>query len=255
MIELGIKPDEGYQKSLDLLKSISDNAQRAANAVAYDAAMRYRADVEQRLRDAGSRHAFLLDSLSLKKYELGAEDMYLVISKAKVVRESEIEKELTAVWVDPKLQERWLFLLAQESPWPYTMLPVKPRVAEANLIGRRITQGEMERLRADKKTRLENVLSQLRAYGIDSTIGTAEVEVEIVIDTAWEAVRAEFGLDGFRRVPIWQPALKDILRDRKHLIETMEKALTKPTQPKHIDEEATAAEVSAIQKFQDKIKV
>jgi hypothetical protein len=255
VIRFGIKPDPKNKQAEDLLKSIARNAQRAANAVAYDAASRYKDDVEERLDEAGSRMRPILDKLMLKKYEQGFRDVYAVMSEVKKVSEEEALESMMAVWVVPKMMERWIFLLKQESPWPLDMLPVKPKPSEAELVGRRLRQDEMERLRSDKKARLENVLSQLGAYGIDTTIDTAEVEVEIVVDTAWEAIRAEFGLDGFRRVPIWQPALKEILRDRKHVIEVMEKALIEPTQAMHVEDEATSTEVAAIQKFQDKVKV
>jgi len=255
VISFSIKPDSKNRQAEDLLQSISRNAQRAANAVAHDAASRYRDSVEERLDESGSRMRPILEGLKLKKYELGARDVFLVMSEVKRISEKEALKEMWAVWVVPKMQEQWLYLLKAESPWPLDMLPKKPTASQAEVMGRRITQDEMERLRADKKPRLENILSQLRAYGIDTTIDTAEVAVEIVIDTAWEAIRAEFGLDGFRRVPIWQPALKETLRDRKHVIEVMEKALLEPTQILQVDEEATAAEVAAIQKFQDKVKV
>jgi hypothetical protein len=255
VISFGIKPDAKNKQAEDLLQSISRNAQRAANAVAYDTASRYRDSVEERLNECGSSMRPLLDNLMLKKYEQGSRDVFLVMSEVKKVSEEEALKEMWAVWVVPKVQERWLYLLKQESPWPLDMLPLKPASSQAVIIGRRIRQDEMEKLRADKKPHLENILSQLRAYGIDTTIDTAEVEVEIIIDTAWEAIRAEFGLDGFRRVPIWQPALKEILRDRRHVIEVAEKALVEPTQILQVDDEASSSEVAAIQKFQDKVKV
>ena len=254
MISFSVKPDSSNKKAKRLLQSIATNAQKAANEVAYDAAQRYHENVKLRLDEAGERFRTMLDGIELVSFNQGDMDLFAVIAKMRTVTESEVDKELMTVTVVPKVQEAWLQLLADESPWPLTWLPIKPTPLQAELVGRRVRQDEMEVLRERKKPRLENILSLLRSYGIDTSVD-AEVEVEIRIDTNWEAVRAEYGLDGFDRVSVWQPALKEVLADRERVVAVMEKALLHPRQSMPVERAATGAEIGSIQQFQGMIKV
>lgn len=253
LLDIKIVPDRKNRRAHDLLENIQRNAQDAADQLAYDTAQQFKDGVEARLKEAGSRMDPLRESLFLGRAYLGKEEVYAVLSNLEPVDEDEIDKEMMVAFVVPKSDQAWLMLLEKESPWPWTMVPVRPKPSEAILVARKVRQDEMERLRAEKKLSLENILSQLRAYGIDTTVDTAEVEVEIVVDTAWEAIRAEFGLDGFRRVPVWQPALKEVLGDRDRIMRVVEKALKKPT-PKPVDREVSAADLIEIRRFQDKVR-
>ncbi len=222
--------------------------------VAHDAADRYFDAVEDGLKDAGPRFDTIRKSLKLVRHEKGREDVYAVLADVRRVSEAEVDAELTVVTVVPKKDEEWLIVLQDTSPWPLTMLPVRPSRGQAELVAKKVREDEMERLRRDKTQILQKVLSMLRSYGIDPTIDTTEVEVEIVVDTNWEAVRAEHGLDGFRRVPVWQPALKHVMRDRRRTVEVMERALLRPPATP-TDAEATTRHVDALSDFQDRIKV
>lgn len=195
----------------------------------------------------------MLDGIELVSMNQGDVNLFAVIAKMRVVREEEIDAELMTVTVVPRVEQAWLRLLAKESPWPLKMLPKKPTSGEARLVGRRVRQDEMERLRELKMPRMENILSLLDAYGIDTDV--AGVEAEIHIDTNWEAVRAEYGLDGYNRVPIWTPALDEVLADRRRVVEVMEKALIHPTESMPVERAATGAEIGSIQQFQNMIKV
>lgn len=222
--------------------------------MAHDTAERYKLAVEDGLKDAGTRFDVIRKSLRLVRHERGEEDVYAVLADVRRVDEAEVDKELTVVTVVPKMDEEWLLLLEGTSPWPFTMLPVRPERWQAELVAKKVREDEMERLREEKAPILQKVLSMLRSYGIDPTIDTTEVEVEIVVDTNWEAVRAEHGLDGFRRVPVWQPALRHVIRDRRRTVEVMERALLRPPATP-TDAEATTRHVAALSDFQDRIKV
>lgn len=253
-LDLKVSSIPGNSKGRTLLDDIERNAQKAANAAAYDAARRYRDDVAERLADAGERFRPIREHLKLLHNERGEQDVYLVVADVRRVDEEEIDKELTVVDVVPKVGEDWLRVLQTTSPWPMTMLPIRPSRDQAELVAKMVREDEMERLRRDKAPILEKVLSVLRSYGIDPTIDTDDVEVEIVVDTNWEAIRAEFGLDGFRRVPVWQPALRAVMREKQRTVQVMEKALTRPpTTP--TDAKASAVDVAATRDFRDRIKV
>lgn len=254
MIKFGVTPSRSNARAMKLLQSIATNAQKAANAVAYDTATRYRDEVKERLGDAGERFRTMMSGIQLVSMNQGDADLFAVIAEMRTVKVSEVEAELMTVTVVPQVQEAWLRLLASESPWPLKLLPKKPTSEQARLVGRRVRQDEMEKLLALKKPRMENILSALGGYGIDTDVD-AEVEAEIHIDTNWEAVRAEYGLDGYNRVPVWQPALKDVLADRERVVDVMEKALLNPRTSMPVERAATGAEIGSIQRFQDMIKV
>jgi len=222
--------------------------------VSYDAASRYMVEVSAGLRDAGPRFDEIRMSLRLVRHERGEQDVFAVLADVRRVPESQLEAQLTAVTVVPKTADGWLLTLERTSPWPLDMLPARPSAAQATLVARRVRQDEAERLRADRAKILQKVLSVLRSYGIDPSIETADVEVEIVVDTHWEAVRAEHGLDGFRRVPVWQPTLRHVMRDRRRTVEVMERALRRPVATP-TEAEATARQMSSLRDFQDRIKI
>lgn len=210
--------------------------------------------MEAGLRDAGPRFDEIRKSLRLVRHERGEQDVFAVLADVRRVPESELEAQLTAVTVVPKTADEWLLVLQRTSPWPLDMLPARPSAAQATLVAKRVRQDEIERLKADRMRIVEKVLSVLRSYGIDPSIETADVEVEIVVDTHWEAVRAEHGLDGFRRVPVWQPALRRVMRDRRQTVEVMERALLRPAATP-TDAEATARQMASLRDFQDRLKI
>lgn len=211
-VSFSIKPFPANALALKRVRQIKERAQTAANQSALSQALELKEEI---LRRIPSTEAYSKYRSSLKVVEvvIGKQRSAMVLLDVEKVSEDEVNKGLTAVYVLPTKEGSKLQLIAENNPWPLEWLPYKPIASEAAVVSRMVREDEMERIKKRVDRVFQQVVTRLKEYGIEVEVAKKR-KLFLTVDTAWEALRAEFGLDGQNEVPVWRPALRAVLARR-----------------------------------------
>jgi hypothetical protein len=108
--------------------------------------------------------------------------------------------------------QRWVRVLGRYQPWPPYMVPTMPGRRDAQVIARRVTREEVQRLEERIRRNRRRIESELRNSGlrgasirVDQRSGSS---VEVVDDVSYAVLRSEYGYGG-PATPHWRPAMKE----------------------------------------------
>ena len=115
-------------------------------------------------------------------------------------------------YVRPKAgAPEWVQSIAEASPWVSSLMPIKPKASEANLIRREVTASERDRVASQNREALSRLKGKLGGKG--------EANLKRVLvnnDLGFKILRIEFGY-GEKQVSHWRPALQDAMMEIKRL--------------------------------------
>lgn len=129
-------------------------------------------------------------------------------------------EERMALWFTPvgDEPEPWVEVLAQWSPWPSLLVPMPTNRAQAKVVSRTLTTGEIEAMAKRLRENSAEILSGFSKAGrsVDS-LGGGVVGTEIVRDITHSILRHELGV-GERPKPHWGPALRRVRDESAGLV-------------------------------------
>lgn len=217
LVSLRIRPFSQNKKTLETIRKIRDRAQKAANQSALAQAIALKEEILSRI-PAKDAYAKYRDQLKVKVCKIGNVDTAIVTLEVRTVPEEEANKKLTVVYIVPKVSEAFLQLIAEHNPWPLEWLPYKPKKDEAVVVSRRIREDEMAAVKERIDRVYKGVMTGIKEYGIEVE-QSKNRKLYLTVDTAWEALRAEFGLDGQNEVPVWRPAVNAVMKRGKFRVD------------------------------------
>ena len=152
------------------------------------------------------------------------------------------------------------------SPWPVDMLPFEPDRRFVDLVHRKVSVREVERLR---KARTKSRPQWRRLLAQAGVTGTAEKRPDVsesrsVPDRVFQSLNLEFGL-GTEAVPHWRPAVKEVQKPgfARKVVESgqFRKTLTDPkfrawrAWQRGLTETVPLSEIADLRDFEDKLGI
>jgi hypothetical protein len=123
-----------------------------------------------------------------------------------------VDVQRTVLYVRPKIirgiASPAAVVLERKNPWTMDTLPYEPKLREASLISRRVTEHEVKAIENQRNKEREAVEVELRELGVQlRSKGKVLVERRVTRDLAWEVLRHEFGIPPVRGKAHWRPAV------------------------------------------------
>lgn len=188
-----------------------------------------------------------------------------IIGEYKKVNLREIDKSNVVFYFRPKqkgkLISEVISYLMRFEPFSLAMLPYEPSENEADLVVRRVSLREVNLV----NLRLEKVIDEIRKFLIDHNIEPREPNCEIIkskilADLGFFALRLEYGMDGYKKISHWRPALRKVIDNSNLTVD--KKVINSFSNPKFRSwrdipffEKMRYNKVKALETFQDKVSV
>ncbi len=171
-------------------------------------------------------------------------------------------KKLATVKPEIKVLEKW-------SPWTWETLPFKPSRSDAVLVQRKATRAQVSEVTQKRHKQRSQWQRELDKCGIRDIKKDKRLkfrkEARVLPDTAFDAIRLEFGMQGSKARPAWKPALSRLVHQGVHSFIKQKRyfvfPLTRPSDkiwkkhPPRINKKVSAAELKKYQGFQKKLAV
>lgn len=209
---------EGEQ-TVELVQDWADRIPRLRAMVAFTAArtaeMEIRSAVPSDKALASYRRTIeLAEIIGLPPGESG----YAVHVPFKRISVGEVDKSKTVLYVRPRRKTGKVppevRILECYSPWTVDTLPFVPRQSDALVVSRQVNEREVTKIAKDRKKDRPRWRAELMRVGgreeKKSARMAATKKMKAVPDTAFEALRLEFGLGGTKAKPHWRPALQKV---------------------------------------------
>ncbi len=103
-------------------------------------------------------------------------------------------------------------VLMQHQPWTTDTLPFEPSRKFADLVSRRVTRDEVNRVRKAREETRSEWTQQLQKLGIQPKPKTEDeqAQTKAVSDLTFMALRLEYGLGRTKAVAHWRPAIRSV---------------------------------------------
>lgn len=144
-------------------------------------------------------------------------------------RLSSSDANRTILYVYPKMvrgvSSPAAVVLERSNPWTMETLPYEPKLTEARIVSRRVTEREATSVERERKKHKAETERELRDLGVQlRSKGMILMKSRVTRDLGWEILRREFGVPPMHGKAHWRPAVskwKKFAEDRlkKDLIE------------------------------------
>lgn len=120
----------------------------------------------------------------------------------------------TVLYVKPKLaggktMDPAAVTLWRSNPWTMDTLPYEPSKRVAQIISRRVSLKDAEKIEAMRMAERPRIEAELRTHGIESfRRNKVLLDQRVTVDLAYEVLRREFGLGDAPHVSHWRPAVR-----------------------------------------------
>jgi len=220
-----------------------------------------------------SERKTLRQSLQMQKVRglPDSEDAYVIHSRPRSREVSKENSNTTVIYVSskPNLMQKVpdaVKILEEFSPWTFDTLPYVPDPKTSEVMSRKVSPREVNRVRRLRQRDKPAWRRQLKEAGVREVTRIFQPRpkgLETVPDTAFESLRLEFGLGGAPSKPHWRRAiLKLALRGGAGMIarkREFERAMTDPSYlvwkrwPTKTEGYATVAEAKKYIPFQKRL--
>ena len=123
-----------------------------------------------------------------------------------------VDVQRTVLYVRPKLVKGMAspaaVVLERKNPWTMDTLPYEPKLREASLISRRVTEHEVKVIENQRLKDRQEVENELLGLGVQlRSKAKVLISRRVTRDLAWEILRREFGIPPMRGKAHWRPAV------------------------------------------------
>lgn len=192
--------DEELRKSIENLKtSIPAAAKEAGRNSLRELAEKTAQRVRDMIPNDGGWYDIYRDSIQLDEI---SPDEYDVVAKIIELNYGDLEADTTLLWLTGG--DDVALLMATENPWTVDTLPSVKDGITTELIVRPASESETDfhrRRHRSNATELKTALSRLRRPIQPNEL--AVINGRTLADVPFLALRMEYGLGGFPRLPIW----------------------------------------------------
>jgi hypothetical protein len=130
----------------------------------------------------------------------------------------------------PRRVKEEVKVLEMYNPWTYATLPFTPAKADANVVARKVSRAEVEKVTTSRKKDLPKVTRALARAGRREVKKTNRIKfpkrMQKVPEVIFEAAKMEFGLGTDRSKPHWKPSIKKLIRSGLRELRRKEPKLT-----------------------------
>jgi hypothetical protein len=120
----------------------------------------------------------------------------------------------TVLYVKPKLaggkaMDPAAVTLWRSNPWTMDTLPYEPSKRVAQIISRRVSRKDAEKIEAMRAAERPRVEAELRTHGVETfRRNKVLLDQKVTVDLAYEVLRREFGVGDAPHVSHWRPAIR-----------------------------------------------
>ena len=124
-----------------------------------------------------------------------------------------VDVQRTVLYVRPKLvrgvASPAAVVLERQNPWTMDTLPYEPKIREASLISRRVTEHEVAVIEKQRTKDRPAVERELQGLGVElRSKAKVLLSRRVTRDLGWEVLRHEFGVPPVRGKAHWRPAVE-----------------------------------------------
>ncbi len=146
--------------------------------------------------------------------------IFAVYEHARASVDRELDVDRTVLYVKPKKNsfgpvKPEVRILHKFGPWTLDTLPLTPKRNEAVVVVRKVSKREIQRIKLDREkdsAECRKALEEAGVRNVRAAPAKPELNTKVLRDTAFEALRLEFGFGGVKPVPHWRPAINDALQ-------------------------------------------